>query len=314
MDISVIIPTLNREDVLCQTIKSVLKEKAKESKSHHIEVMIVDQTEKHASDTQNYLEQISNKGEVILIHKSTPSLPEARNLGISKAKGDVIIFIDDDVILQPGFFQAYVEAYADKEVKSVTGKVILANKTTDNILLQNQSSLKSYVRRLLMILLNRKKNFIISKLGLILRNVNADAKKIIVTDGGIGCNMSFRKKVFETVGLFDTHYVGNALREETDMFVRLKNKRLKTVYQPQACLYHMMDNTGGCRSIETVQYWEIYFYNQSYFYIKNFGFSKIRICFILIFDIIKCMQRGIPIKRILRESYDKARKNVLSNR
>lgn len=193
---------------------------------------------------------------------------------------------------------------------SVVGRVCLANKSKDNILLQNQTGLKSFIRKILMFLINRKKNFIISSLGFILYDMNIDMGQCTLTDGGMGCNMSFRKETFGKIGLYDTHYVGNAMREETDMFARLKKQGGKVMYQPKAYLLHMMNNTGGSRSIKTLAYWENYFYNQCYFYVKNFGFHFTWISSLLIFDIIKCTQRKIPVMRVLQESYKKACQEV----
>lgn len=99
--ISIVIPVYNREHLILQSIESVLSQSYK-----NIEVIIVDdastdKTEEVVcaiNDTRiNYFRQNVNKG---------PSV--ARNLGVKKAKGELIAFLDSDD-----------EWYADKLEKQV---------------------------------------------------------------------------------------------------------------------------------------------------------------------------------------------------
>jgi glycosyltransferase involved in cell wall biosynthesis len=40
-----------------------------------------------------------------------PNLPAARNAGICAAKGDIILFVDDDVRIEPDYIAAHVGNY-----------------------------------------------------------------------------------------------------------------------------------------------------------------------------------------------------------
>lgn len=303
--ISVIIPTFNRNQILCNTLNSVLYEKGKFN--GEVEVIVVDQTPNHSNEVAAYLQEKSKDGSIILIKEAMPSLPNARNQGIRISKGEIILFLDDDIILSDGFFSALINAYDNPQIDSVVGGVTLVNESGENQLLQNQSKLKGWVRTLLLLFIGKNKAFVISDFGFVLSNTNS--KRASLVDGGRGCNMSFRKRVFDKIGLFDVNYLGNALREETDMFYRLKRNNMHVFYSPSIHLNHIMANSGGCRNDTDEKYWSVYFYNQCYFYIKNFHFTYSRIRLLLFFDYLKCKKAGLNIKKIMFDSYQRAQKN-----
>lgn len=92
----------------------------------------------------------------------------------------------------------------------------------------------------------RCKSSVIAKSGLLLSGFSKDIPSII--DGGRGCCMSFKKSIFDVIGNFDDNYYGNALREETGLFVGLKRNNMVVYYNPDVHLFHMMANTGGTRA------------------------------------------------------------------
>lgn len=309
MKISVIVATYNRNKVLCESITSILGDFQHLSEDVEKELIIVDQSSKHDEYTNKFLKSVCSEN-VILINEHLASLPNARNVGIKISSGDIIIFLDDDILVQKNFFNAYLKAYSENDVYSVVGNVLLVNKDKDNIILSNQSSFKSYIKKKLIFFVFGNKSYVISKYGLVLSDTSSNKRQIV--DGGMGCNMSFRKCVFDQVGYFDTNYIGNALREETDLFYRMKSRNMKILFEPKASLLHLMDNTGGCRSEESQKYWNTYFYNQFYFYIKNYGFGKIKIKMLVAFDIYSCRKRNMDIDSIIDIAYNRAL-NVIKN-
>ena len=95
--VSVIIPTHNRPYYLEQAVGSVL------TQTHRaIEVIIVDDgsDKPHAEAIQ----RIADLGPNIGLHRhGTPKGPgPARNLGLDKATGEFVLFLDDDDLLYPG--------------------------------------------------------------------------------------------------------------------------------------------------------------------------------------------------------------------
>lgn len=87
--VSIIIPTYNRSRLLLRTVESILKQTYKE-----FELLIID--DGSTDDTGNIVESIQDHR--ISYHKieRTKDIGKVRNVGLSKAKSDVISFCDDD--------------------------------------------------------------------------------------------------------------------------------------------------------------------------------------------------------------------------
>lgn len=92
VDISVIIPTMNRPNTLINTVKSYIEKKYIPS-----EIIIIDQTSnsKILKETINILNSMHKN--IIYIYQEFPSSTKARNTGINVAKNDLIVFSDDDI-------------------------------------------------------------------------------------------------------------------------------------------------------------------------------------------------------------------------
>ena len=86
--VSVIIPTYNRSAVVRETIQSVLIQSESD-----LEVIVVD--DGSADDTKNVVESIKD-GRVNYLYKDNGGAASARNLGLSKARGKFIAFLDSD--------------------------------------------------------------------------------------------------------------------------------------------------------------------------------------------------------------------------
>jgi glycosyltransferase involved in cell wall biosynthesis len=102
--ISVIVPTYQREDVLCSTITDVLQQDYPD-----FEVLVVDQTQDHQPETQAYLADMAENGKIHYFQLPWASLPGARNYGVERSRGDIILFIDDDVELPEGYLKAHAQ-------------------------------------------------------------------------------------------------------------------------------------------------------------------------------------------------------------
>ncbi len=109
--VSVIIPTKNRTQDLQQTISTLLAQTRLAD-----ELVIVDQ-----SQTQSVIDA----GSLALKHIYNPrisGLCQARNKGMKQATGDILLFLDDDVLLEPDFIQNLLAAYRP-DVTGVSGVV-----------------------------------------------------------------------------------------------------------------------------------------------------------------------------------------------
>jgi glycosyltransferase involved in cell wall biosynthesis len=57
----------------------------------------------------------------VLFYEAERGLSAARNVGIKQANGDIIAFVDDDVLLYPDWAEKMVKAYKDDAIIGVTG-------------------------------------------------------------------------------------------------------------------------------------------------------------------------------------------------
>jgi len=103
LEISVIIPTYNREEHLKNCLSSLLIQTKKP-----LEILIIDNSDNLYSKKVVNLFEEQFKLKNILIYNFKNSINSgalARNLGALKAKGDLIAFLDDDVLLDSNYYE-----------------------------------------------------------------------------------------------------------------------------------------------------------------------------------------------------------------
>lgn len=219
-DISVIIPTINRHDVLLDTLNYL-------SNQNNIcfEVIVVDQSE---NIPDYFLEQIQSiKYSIKYYFQKELSASKARNVGISVAESEIVLFFDDDVIIQSEnlLFQHYSN-YRDKSVDGVFGQILLKN--------QGVTSL-------------RKRASYNENYGWLFFPANYSA---VVVQKGIGMagNLSVKKEKAILVGGMDHNFIKGAYREESDFIQRYWEAGNKIIFDPSASIIHIGHQTGGIRS------------------------------------------------------------------
>jgi glycosyltransferase involved in cell wall biosynthesis len=304
MTVSVIIPTYNRNEVLCRTLSNVLL-----YKHQYLELIVIDQSKDHDHETTRFLDDLINNKNIKYIFVDYPNLPNARNVGIKSASGDIVIFFDDDVEINNNTIPFHCSGFSQPGIGCVIGKVFVRNLNhTGNMVLENNSGLKKYIKFFIFFILRNSASYV-GRLGVL---TNFSGNKKLSADTCIGCNMSFRKDVFKVIGYFDLNFTGNAVREDADIGIRLHRSKHKIVYIPQASAIHFMHNTGGTRTCINEAYWNIFFKNQCYFYIKNFNYSWINILFIQLFDLLRCRKSGINAFSVFKKSYREAMRLVIA--
>lgn len=235
--ISVVIPTYNRDEVLVDTIKSVLKQKFE-----GWELIVVDQTQKHDRKTQEFLLKFKDKRfRYYLI--TPPSLPMARNFVLTKAKGEIVLYLDDDVVLEPNLIQAHWDSYKRKDVASVVGRIKEKGKPISDTLMYF-----------------RKTGFGAGSFNYTMEAVAETAK---------GCNMSFKKDILVKIGGFDTNYIGSAIGEESDASYKLNKLGYITLFNPKASLFHRLFFSGGCRENAPTYENYILYRNETLFFLRH---------------------------------------------
>ena len=90
-----VIPTYQRGDVLADTISMALRQDYR-----NFEVIVVDQSPETPPRVRALLKASADRP-LRYLRLSTPNLPGARNAGVRAATGEIIVFIDDDVVIGP---------------------------------------------------------------------------------------------------------------------------------------------------------------------------------------------------------------------
>jgi glycosyltransferase involved in cell wall biosynthesis len=216
--VSILIPTYNRRDVLIRTIESLRQLRVPSGVA--VELLVV--ANACTDDTVATVEAAapSMPFPTRCVSELTPGLNAARNRCVTEAAGDILAFLDDDVWVEPDWLAGLLEVYRSCPADMVGGRVYLWWEAV-----QPPPWMSDIVE------------------DRISSNDQGDAVREY--DGGklaIGANISFRRKVFETVGLFrhgldrtGTSLLGGG---ETELVDRAVKAGLRMFYAPKAVVKH----------------------------------------------------------------------------
>lgn len=111
--ISVIIPVYNTGSYLKDCINSISGQSYTD-----LQILIIDDgSEKETADLCDQLAADDDRIEVI--HKKNEGVSVARNLGLQKAKGDIICFVDSDDTIRPQMMESFAKVFDSESVEIV---------------------------------------------------------------------------------------------------------------------------------------------------------------------------------------------------
>jgi glycosyltransferase involved in cell wall biosynthesis len=212
-DISVIICTYNRSDLLSRAIESLL---AQDCAGLRYELLVVDN---HSTDaTRQICEAFVARREIAVRYLFEPEqgVSYARNTGIREAKAPVLAFSDDDVCVSRDWLAAIKRAFDEhKEIAGVGGKVLPIWQQTPPPWLTRSHwmplALQDYGDAAL--------------------RVDAGNPLCLIT-----ANLALRRQVFERIGLFSPtlQRVKNSIgsMEDHELHSRLWKAGYQEIYRP----------------------------------------------------------------------------------
>ena len=220
MSLSVVIPTLERGPVLIETVEHVLRLPDVD------EIVIVDQTAEHPPEIAARLQGWEDDGTICWLRLAEPSVPVAMNTGLAAAKGELVLFLDDDIVPAPGLARAHRANYADPAIGAVVGQVLQPWH-------DGPADLPPPPAR---------------------SGVWADMefpfhgiRRASVANCMAG-NLSVRREAALDAGGFDEGFFGAAYRFETEFARRFRRSSgLDVIFDPEASIRHLKVARGGTR-------------------------------------------------------------------
>jgi poly-beta-1,6 N-acetyl-D-glucosamine synthase len=171
------------------------------------EIIIVD--DGSTDDTLQVAQGYAQSGDLRVVTKPNGGKWDALNTGITAARGDFVVCIDADTVLDPQAIQQLVKHFDDPEVGAVAGNVKVGNRR--GVITKLQAL--EYV------------------VGINLhRRSEASLQRVTVVPGPIG---AFRKRVLQEVGLFE----GDTFAEDADITLKILKAGYKTVFEARALGY-----------------------------------------------------------------------------
>jgi GT2 family glycosyltransferase len=226
--VSVIIPTCGRPGLLLQCVDSILK-----GSYESFEILVIDQ---NANQTlkQSLVQQFLNETRLKYFFLDKAGASRARNFGVKKAKGEIVAFIDDDAVADPGWLSAIADTFSTvRPIPALIGGCIKP--------LWPQARPNWYPT---------EREYLLG-----LYNIGDELCPLPEHDQPIAVNMAGLREVIIALGGFDEHLGPNYFRkhpmitgEDAILGQRARRAGYELYYQPKAKVYHQISKAKLTRS------------------------------------------------------------------
>ncbi|MGG6239889.1 class I SAM-dependent methyltransferase [Nodosilinea sp. AN01ver1] len=214
---SIAIPTYRRPDLLINAVESIINQEY----SYDFEVLVLD-NDCDAKLDEVLASRFAKLGDKIrYVPVADLGLHNGRNQAAITARGNIVVFTDDDIVAPPGWLEAICAPFSDPQVGAVGGKTIP----------QWDAPPPDWLKQV------PDDYFSLLDLGNVSREMQWP-------ETPYGCNMAFRRELVLTLGGFPPDGVGGGWIEwrrgdgETGFAKRVYDEGYKIVYSPEAWLYH----------------------------------------------------------------------------
>ncbi len=215
--VSVIICTYNREKYLPLALNS-LADQTVDKSTYEIVVVNNNSTDNTEDVVKKFIER-NHQLNIKYVIETQKGLSAARNRGIKESTGEIIIFIDDDAEVTQNYIEEAIKFFDEHpNVDAMGGKII--PKYENNKEPQWMS---------------------IFLWGLVTKcDWGNKVRKYPYSKYPPGCSMSFRKKVFNEIGFFNTDLTLRC--DDKYIFKQMDIFKKKYLYNPHFVVFHNIDN------------------------------------------------------------------------
>lgn len=222
-NLSLIVCTHNRARLLMRALNSITRQQTERSVNWEAVVVDNNSTDDTARVVREAAERCAN---IRYVFEATQGLSHARNRGIREAQGELLCFVDDDVLLPPDYIANAVTAWKAGTWDLAGGRVLP----------EYERTIPSWVRRL-----GHKAEGILSLYD------RGESDFILEHQGerlAIGANMLIARSLFDQIGYFDVALgrAGRGLQagEDTEFFLRAKRSGMTIGYAGSCSVRHMV--------------------------------------------------------------------------
>ena len=227
-NVSVVIPTYRRGAVLLDTLKHLIALDPPPA-----EIVVVDQTEAHPPKVAEVLRRWEAEGRLRRIVLSPPSIPQAMNAGLLQSRGEIVLFVDDDIVPAPDLVKRHWQAYAEHpDAWAVAGRVIQPE--------DRERKSEAGRRRSA----SGKAGGLRTDLDFAFNETDPAWVENVMAG-----NLSVLRAKALAIGGFDANFIPPvSFRFETEFAKRLTAAGGKIYFEPRASIQHLRAGSGGTRT------------------------------------------------------------------
>ena len=120
--VSLLIPAYNEKKVIAQKIENSL---ALDYPRDKLEIIVA--SDGSTDDTNEIVKTFAKRGVKLVVLSDKQGKSSAQNRAVAEARGDILLFTDSDVMLQPVALRQVIRNFADDQVGCVIGKITYIN-------------------------------------------------------------------------------------------------------------------------------------------------------------------------------------------
>ena len=227
INISIIIPILNKMQLTRQCINSVLNN----TTDVNYEIILVNNGSNKSTEKSLKCICERNKYIKLISNKVNRGFSRACNQGAEMAKGDFIVFLNNDTLVTKNWLQPLLRVFDDNSVACVSGKLLYPNNTIQHagVVLCKDMRIKDSNPTFSHIYHRQNKNLPESK---IRRAYSLLSAASLLVD---------KRKFNRVKGFCEQYWNGY---EDFDLCMKFGKVGYKCVYEPNSIIYHMESQSG----------------------------------------------------------------------
>lgn len=214
MDISVVVPTYNRRDLVLRSLETLF---AQDFDPARFEVIMV--VDGSTDGTAEALRALQPRCRFRVLEQENRGPSAARNAGFRVAEADLLLFLDDDMLCEPGLVAAHVAAHRRPGIHVAFGAVFLSPDSVPSL------AAECFYREIGSYYLEHQRN----------PQIEWPIPHFVL-------NVSLPRALLAQVGGFDEAF---KMREDMDLGIRLFERGARSLYASDAIVHEYYDKTAA---------------------------------------------------------------------